>query len=202
MRRFSRATLKWLLILIALISLRSLVHGSPACMTEPEAHKAHPGAPLFWHGRHHCWDATKARAPTIKHHFPRLRYDDAPPDANGNDEAPRPQLLDVIWYTLAFEAAQPMTAPLEPKNYDPTIWPDINASQEIVYASDEFNEMDAAAPPMTSKLSMNLAVLALSCAVSALGVSLATGALLRKRRRWPAIRPCRITPRSQRQQRS
>jgi hypothetical protein len=34
---------------------------SPSCMTKTEAHRHFGPAHIYWHGRHHCWDATPNR---------------------------------------------------------------------------------------------------------------------------------------------
>jgi hypothetical protein len=67
------------ILAVAIMIGSSLAYGSPACMTEGEAHAKFPKAHLIWLGTNHCW--TFAAAP-VRH----------PPRAAVPAPSPRPAL--------------------------------------------------------------------------------------------------------------
>jgi hypothetical protein len=155
-----------------------LAHAAPTCLTEAQARVKYHGKHLFWHpgsGRERCWNETKKHSPIIKRHVPTL-FQDPPTDANGNPAQldHSVNLLGVTWYAMAFGPDDPIGIPLEPKNYDPRIKPDFDSAGLIVYAPDEFNEIDATAidppwelhaPPTPFILSASFLILGLGMVV-------------------------------------
>jgi len=77
-------------IFVAMVVLATPAHASRACMSKTEARRHFGSVHVYWHGSHHCWNATRGR----RHVVPRVNQKNPQPRQQSEPEwrASRPEM--------------------------------------------------------------------------------------------------------------